>query len=91
MKVVVDAIAHPQVASEKFSNMDHYINKHNVINSKTTAGVGGGGGGWVGSQFDPPPFCFSKNISSQERESETLKISFKFLISFRKYEDFLVQ
>ena len=53
MKVVVDAIAHPQVDSEKFSNMDHYIHKHIVINSKTTAGVGGGGGGWVGGQIEP--------------------------------------
>lgn len=44
MKVVVDAIAHPQVASEKFSNIDHYINKHNVINSKTTARGRGEGG-----------------------------------------------
>lgn len=51
MKVVVDAIAHPQVASEKFSNMDHYINKHNVINSKTTAGVGGGGEGMSGESI----------------------------------------
>ena len=61
MKVVVDAIAHPQVASEKFSNMDHYINKHNVINSKTTAGVGGGGGGdeW-GVNLTPLPFVFPK-------------------------------
>ena len=54
MKIVVDAIAHPQVASEKFSNIDHYINKHNVINSKTTAR-----GRWEGGvNLTPLPVVF---------------------------------